>query len=411
MNLALANCLITTALLLSPFSFAADTIKLGLIEPLSGAFANQGENTVHNFQFLIEDINAKGGVLNGKKLALATFDNKGSPQESLVALRLVVDQGIRVILQASGSHNAHALSEAVTKHNARNPERSILYLNFGATDTTLTNEKCSFWHFRFDSNIDMKLAAMTTYMAGQKNIHKVFLINQDYAAGQTVSRVGKEMLARKRPDVAIAGDELHPIGKIIDFAPYVAKIRASGADTVLSNNWGSDLALLIKSAADTGLPATFYTNYAYLTGTPAAIGKAGDGRVKTVLSWHINIAGDPLAPFALRYKERYEEDFIFLPAKIAFDMWIAAMERTGSSDPLKVALALENMRHQGPTGELWMRPDDHQLQQPLYIATFAKAGGDVKYDLEGTGYGFRTDMRIELKDTTLPTTCRMQRPS
>jgi len=101
---------------------------------------------------------------------------------------------------------------------------------------------------------------------------------------------------------------------------------------------------------------------------------------------------------------------IFLPAKTAFDMWFEAVGHAGSSDPLKVALALESMRHQGPTGELWMRPDDHQLQPLLYIETFTKAGGDVKYDLEDTGYGFRTDMRIETKDTTLPTTCKMERP-
>jgi branched-chain amino acid transport system substrate-binding protein len=256
----------------------------------------------------------------------------------------------------------------------------------------------------------MKLAALTTYMATQNAMRRVYFINQDYSCGQTVSRVGKEMLAAKRPDVAVVGDELHPIGKIIDFTPYIVKIRASGADTVLSGNWGSDLALLIKSAAESGLPAIFYTNYAYLTGTPAAIGKAGDGRVKTVLPWHINLPGDPFVPSALRFKQRYGEDFIFLQAKIALDMWVAAVERAGSADPLKVALALEDMRHQGPTGEVWMRPEDHQLQQPLYVATFTKVGGEVKYDLEGTGHGFRTDMRIEAKDTTLPTTCRMGRP-
>ena len=402
--------LLAVTLISSAQGLAAQTIKLGLIEPLSGPFAFQGNAGVHIFQMAIEEQNAKGGVLGGTKLELAAFDNKGSPQESLLALKQVVDQGIRVILQASGSHNAHALTEAVSKQNMRDPDHSILYLNFGSVDTALTNEKCSFWHFRFDSNVDMKLAAMTTYMATQKNVHSVYLINQDYAYGQTVSRVGKEMIGKKRPDILIAGDELHPIGKIKDFAPYISKIKASGADTVLSGNWGMDLALLIKSAADVGLSAMFYTNYAYLTGTPKAIGKAGDGRVKSVLAWHINIAGDPLVPFALRFKQRFNEDFIFLPARTAFDMWVAAVERAGTADPLKVALALEDMRHQGPTGELWMRPDDHQLQQPLYIATFTKVGGDVKYDLEDTGYGFRTDMRIEAKDTTLPTTCKMERP-
>lgn len=389
---------------------ATDTIKLALIEPLSGPFAYQGNASLHIFQMLFEDINSKGGVLGGKKLELVAFDNKGSPQESLMALKQVVDQEIRVVLQASGSHNAHALSEAVTKHNGREPRRSILYLNFGSVDTALTNEKCSFWHFRFDSNVDMKMAAMTTYMASQKNIRGVYLINQDYAYGHTVARVGKEMLALKRPDIAIVGDELHPIGKIKDFAPYVAKIKASGADTVVSGNWGMDLALLTKAAADVGLPATFYTNYAYLTGTPKAIGRAGDGRVKTVVAWHINIDGNPLESFALRFKKRYGEDFIFLPAKSAVDMWVAAMERAGTPDPLKVALVLEDMRYQGPTGELWMRREDHQLMQPLYIATFTKAVGNVKHDLEETGYGFRTDMRIEAKDTTLPTTCKMERP-
>ena len=407
---ALRGCFVVLFFAASGYVIAADTIKLGLIEPLSGPFAYQGNAGVHMFQMAIEDLNAKGGVLGGVKVDLAAFDNKGSPQESLLALKQVVDQGIRVILQASGSHNAHAITEAVSKHNMRDPDHSILYLNFGSVDTALTNEKCSFWHFRFDSNVDMKLAAMTAYMATQKNVHSVYLINQDYAYGQTVSRVGKEMLAKKRPDVTIVGDELHPIGKIKDFAPYISKIKASGADTVLSGNWGMDLALLIKSAADVGLPATFYTNYAYLTGTPKAIGKAGDGRVKSVLAWHINLANDPLVPFALRFKQRFNEDFIFLPARTAFDMWVAAVERAGSAEPLKVALALEDMRHQGPTGELWMRAEDHQLQQPLYVATFTKVGGDVKYDLEDTGYGFRTDMRIEARDTMLPTTCRMERP-
>ncbi|MEX0959818.1 MAG: branched-chain amino acid ABC transporter substrate-binding protein [Burkholderiales bacterium] len=407
---ALKRCLVAALFATSGAVGAAETIKLALIEPLSGPFAQQGNSSLHMFQMLFEEINAKGGVLGGRDLELVAFDNKASPQESLLALRQVVDQGVRVILQASGSHNAHALSEAITKHNSRDPRRSILYLNFGAVDTALTNEKCSFWHFRFDSNVDMKMAAMTAYMATRKDIRNVYLINQDYAYGHTVSRVGKQMLAAKRPDVTVVGDELHPIGKIKDFAPYVAKIKASGADTVLSGNWGNDLALLIKAAADVRLPATFYTNYAYLTGTPKAIGRAGEGRIKTVLAWHINVDNSPLVSFALRFKSRFNEDFMILPALSAIEMWMAAMERAGTSDPLKVALALEDMRYPGPTGELWMRRDDHQLIQPLYIATFTKVGGELKHDLEGTGYGFRTDMRVEAKDTTLPTTCKMERP-
>ena len=58
------------------------------------------------------------------------------------------------------------------------------------------------------------------------------------------------MLAAKRPDIEIVGDELHPLFKVSDFSPYIAKIKASGADTVITGNWGPDFALLLKAAAE-----------------------------------------------------------------------------------------------------------------------------------------------------------------
>jgi branched-chain amino acid transport system substrate-binding protein len=407
---ALACCLTLLLLSVAPGG-AADTVKLALIDPLTGPFAYQGNNQMRQIQAGIDEINARGGVLGGLKLELVAFDNKSSPQETLIVLKQVIDQGIRFVAQAAGSHNAHALTEAVAKHNEREPSRSILYLNYGSVDTALTNEKCNFWHFRFDSNVDIKIDALTSAIALQRDIRKIYLINQDYAYGHSVSRAAKAMLAVKRPDIQIVGDELHPIGKIKDFAPYVAKIKASGADTVLTGNWGNDLALLIRAAADVALPANFYTNYAYLTGTPKAIGRAGEGRVKTLVNWHINIPANPAVERALQFKKRFNEDWIFMPAQNALEMWVAAMERSGSADPLKVALALEDMRYPTSTGEVWMRKDDHQLMQPLYVATFTKVGGEeVKYDLEDTGMGFKTDARFGAGDTIQPTTCKMQRP-
>ncbi len=406
---ALACCL-TFSLGAALPAGAADTVRLALIDPMTGPFAYQGNNSMRQIQAGMDEINARGGVLGGKKLELVAFDNKSSPQETLIVLKQVIDQGIRVVAQAAGSHNAHALTEAVAKHNERDPARSILYLNYGSVDTALTNEKCNFWHFRFDSNVDIKIDALTSAIAKQKDIKKIYLINQDYAYGHSVSRAAKAMLAAKRPDIQIVADELHPIGKIKDFAPYISKIKASDADTVLTGNWGNDLALLIRAAADAALPATFYTNYAYLTGTPRSIGRAGDGRVKTLVNWHINIPGDSAVDRALRFKKRFNEDWIFMPAQTALEMWVAAMEHSGSSDPLRVALALEDMRYQTSTGEVWMRKDDHQLMQPLYVATFTKLGGEVRYDLEDTGMGFRTDERFGAGDTILPTNCKMQRP-
>ena len=391
--------------------FAADTIRIAVIDPFSGAAALQGEMGSRHMQMAVDDINARGGVLGGTKLELVLFDNKSSPQESLVVLKQAIDQDIRLITQGVGSHVAHALTDAVLKYNQRNPGREILYLNNGATDTVLPEEKCNFWHFRFEANLDMKIDALTGVLSAQKTAKKLYLINQDYAYGQSFKRVAREMLGRKRPDIEIVGDELIPLGKVKDFAPYVAKIKSSGADTVLTGNWGSDLALLIKSAEESGLNATFYTNYGFLVGTPRAFGPGGANRVKTVAAWNANIAGHPLERYSQDYKKRFREDWGFMPYKYFVEMLARAIDKAGSADPTQVAKALEDLRYDGGVGEVWMRADDHQIIMPLYVSSFVKAGtADVKYDADDTGYGWKSDVRIEAKDNILPTTCKMERP-
>ena len=391
--------------------YAADPIKLALIDPFSGAFALQGETSLRHIQMAVDEINASGGVLGGRQIEIKPLDNKGSAQEALIALKQATDQGIRFVMQGVGVHVAHALIEAIAKHNERNPDQSVLYLNYSAPDPALTNEKCNFWHFRFDSHTDMKLDVLTTALARSNNARRVYLINQDYAYGQRISRVGKEMLAKKRTDIEIVGDELHPLGKIKDFAPYVSKIKASGADTVLTGNWGNDLALLVRAGGEAGLRVTYYTLYANLSGMGRAMDLAGKDRVKNVANWYVNASDSRLEAFYLAYKRKYNEDWLFPPSKFAIDMFARAVTTVGSADPLKVARALEDMRFGEGAGEIWMRPDDHQIIQPLYVATLTRADNrDVAYDFEGTGLGWRADMRVESKDTALPTTCKMERP-
>jgi branched-chain amino acid transport system substrate-binding protein len=399
-----------SCLLSCPISSADQVVRIAHIDPTSGPFANVGQSLGRHLQAVIDEVNTNGGVVGGAKLELVNLDNKSSPQESVLMLQQAIDQGIRYITQANGSNIAHALTDAVAKHNARNPDQAVLYLNFGAIDPALTNEKCNFWHFRFDANVDMKIEALTNYMMQQKSIHKVYLINQDYAFGQAVSRSAKELLKRKRPDVEIVGDDLHPIGKVKDFSPYVAKIKASGADTVLTGNWGNDLSLLVRAGKEAGLTTDYYALYAYIVGSPTAIGESGANHVKTLSAWQVNVPENKLEKFATDYKSKYGEDMWFNNAKTELDMLVKAMKTAQSTDPLKVAKTLEGMKGQGDTGELWMRPDDHQLMQPLFISTFAKVGKGVKYDVEGLGLGWRDDVRIEGKDTVLPTSCKMERP-
>jgi len=387
-------------------AFAAETVKIAHIDPMSGPFALVGDSFGRHLEAAAAAINAKGGI----QFEIVNFDNKSSPQESVLVLKQVTDSGIRYMTQGAGSNNAHALSEAVAKHSTRNPDKSILFFNFAAQDPALTNEKCNFWHFRFDANVDMKLEALTGYIAAQKNVKKIYLFNQDYAFGQAISKAGREMLAKKRPDIEIVGDDLHPLAKVKDFSPYIAKIKSSGADGVITGNWGPDISLLIKASKDAGLGVIYYTINAHNAGAPSSIGAAGADHIKQVLTWHANVADNKIEKFANDYHKKYKDDFYYNTAKTELDMLAKAMADAKSTDPLKVAKALENMKFQSDTGEVWMRGDDHQIMQPIYIATFTKVGGPVKYDAEGTGYGWRTDSRTEYKDTVLPTTCKMERP-
>jgi branched-chain amino acid transport system substrate-binding protein len=394
-------------------AFAADTIKIGFLDPLSGPFANVGEHGAREALLAIEGVNAAGGVLGGTKFDLVTFDTKSSPQEALISLKQMTDQGIRFFFMGNGSNVAIALSDAVSKHNARNPDQTIMFLNYGAVDPSLTNDKCSFWHFRFDADTDMKMQALTNYMMQQKGIKKVYLLNQDYAFGQGVSRAAKAMLAQKRPDVEIVGDDLHPVGKVKDFAPYVSKIKASGADSIITGNWGNDLSLLVKAAKESGLKADFFTYYAGIVGGPTAIGQAGED-VRQVSMWHNNVGDAGSNALAESYRKRFpdvKDDFFFLSLKNGVEMLARAMNQAKSLDPAAVGKALEGMKYHGITGEVEMRADNHELLQPLFISSFVKSGTQgVKYDVERTGMGFKTEGRVEAKDTALPTTCKMERP-
>ena len=386
-------------------------VKIAYIDPLSGPFANVGEAGLKGFKEITEQINASGGAA-GQKLEIVPFDNKGSPQESLINFKSVTDQGIRYITQGNGSGVAHALVDAVAKWNARNPDKTVVYFNYAAVDPTLTNEKCNFWHFRFDANAEMKMEAITNFMAPDKKIKKVFIIGQDYAHGHQVAKYTKEMLAKKRPDVKIVGEDLHPIGKTKDFAPYIAKIKTSGADTVVTGNWGNDLSLLIKAAKDAGLQAKFYTFYAGGLGTPAAMGPAGGDKVLQVTEWHMNVEPNKAEKFATDFNKKYPGvEFYYLRVNTMMLMVAKAMNDAKSAEPLKVARQLEDMRFNADNGEVWMRKSDHQLIQPLYMSIFQKVDGkSVKHEVEHTGYGFKTLASISARDSQLPTSCIMERP-
>ncbi|MFZ2386251.1 MAG: branched-chain amino acid ABC transporter substrate-binding protein [Polaromonas sp.] len=396
---------------------AQPPVRIALIESLSGAFANTGEAVFRNLVWATERVNARGGVrlADGQhNLVIERYDNKGQNEESLAALRSAIDDGVTIIAQGNSSSVAAALIDAINKHNEREPAKRVLFLNYSAVDPALTNEKCSYWHFRFDAHADMRMAALMDVLKDDKALKKVYLIGQDYSFGQAVLREARKQIAAQRPDVQIMGDELHPLGRVKDFIPYAVKIKASGAQAVLTGNWGNDLTLLIKAAKEVGYEGKFYTFYGNALGAPAAIGDAGVGKVIAVADWFPNAPGAASEAFYQSFHQRFpkpQDDYVHMRMQLMIESLAQSLEKAGVSDAAAVAAQMERttVKFSGLQGT--MRAADHQFQQPLEVAMMDRRGAPgVKFDVEGSGYGFRVIKTISAQRAEQPTSCKMVRP-
>lgn len=396
---------------------SAAPVRIAMIEGLSGGNANGGEAVFRNLVWALERVNQRGGVRTRdgmRPLQLDRYDSKGQIEEALSTFRAAVDDGARVILQGNSSAVAAALVDAVEKHNAREPARQVVFLNYSAVDPALTNEKCSFWHFRFDAHADMRMAALMSVLREDGAVKSAYLIGQDYSFGQGVLREARRQLAAQRPDVRIVGDELHPLLRVKDFAPYAAKIRGSGADAVITGNFSNDLTLLVKAAREAGFDGRFYTFYGNALGAPAAIGEAGVGKVVAVADWLPNVPTRESEAFYQAFRQRYPkpaDDYVHMRMQMMIEALAQAIEKAGTADALPLAQALEHasVAFAGQAGR--MRAADHQFQQPLVVGVMDRQGTPgVKFDVEGSGYGFRVVRQIAPAQAEMPHACRMARP-
>jgi len=389
------------------FAQKGETVKIAFMDPLSGPFANVGQNQLKSWQFAAEKLSGKNPA--GVKFEVVGFDNKGSPQESLNTLKAAIDQGFRYVTQGNGSGAAGAILDAVSKHNERNPGKEIVYLNYAAVDPSLTNEKCDYWHFRLDADTSMKMEALTSFMKDQPKIKSVYLINQNYAHGHQVAKYFKDAMARKRPDVKIAGEDLHPLGQVKDFAPYIAKIKQSGADAIVTGNWGQDMTLLVKAMNDAGMKVPLFAYYAGVTGTPTALAAGKDLEVYGISYAHSNIPGE-IRQMADDFKKKFNDDYYTLATYNGITLLGGAMAKAKSTDPVKVARALEGLTVKSFAGDVTMRAADHQLQQSLFISKWQKAKAG-EYSPENTGYTFVEVKKLEPYVSSTPTSCQMKRPA
>jgi branched-chain amino acid transport system substrate-binding protein len=382
------------------------------MDPLSGAFASVGTSGLKLLEFAVDYLyNSKGGILGGRMIEIVPLDNKQSPTETQLQFRRAVSEELRIIFQGNSSAVANTLNQTISRHNRRNLGQEILQINYAAVDPILTNEECSFWHFRFDAHAVMKLEVLTDFIAMNDDIKRVYVIGQDYSFGQVVADNTVRLLNEKRPDIEVVGNEFHPIGTVKDFTPYVTKIVSSGADAIVTGNYGADMVSLARSIIDSGLDVPIYTFYAAYDGITATLGEDGKDRIRLIHTDSANpIASKTRRDFNHAYKDA-NPNFDATQSRMvnALMMIVTAMEDTQSTDPYDIAIALEDMRFTNLGGDdLWMRPDDHQLIQPLYISKQTDEG--IEFDADNSGYGLLTEYSVGSDETILEHSCRMRRP-
>ena len=410
--MSLNYTLLTVLLSITSYTNAQEPIRIAFIDPLSGTFASIGSNGLRQLEFAAEYyFNSKGGVLGGREIEIVPLDNQQSPTETQVQFRRAISEDIRIIFQGNSSAVANTLNDAITRHNRRNPGSEILQINYSAVDPVLTNENCSFWHFRFDAHVNMKLDVLTDYIALNDDIESLYIIGQDYSFGHVVSETTVDLLAEKRPDIEIVGNEFHPIGQVKDFTPYVTKIGSSGADAVLTGNFGADMVSLARSIMDSGLEMPIYTFYAAYDGITATLGEDGIDQIYLVHNEISNpIPTEERKEFIRAYKAESPNSDVTQPRIInALRMVVAAIEESQSADPYDIALALEDMRFTNFSGEeIWMRADDHQALQSLHISVHTDQG--IEFDADNSGLGLYSEYHVAAEDTIVETSCRMRRP-
>ena len=389
-----------------------EPVRIGFMDPLSGPFASVGTSGLLQLEFAADYLyNSKGGILGGRMIEIVPLDNKQSPTESQLQFRRAIAEDLRIIFQGNSSAVANTLNATIGRHNRRNPGKEVLQINYSAVDPVLTEDECSFWHFRFDAHAVMKLNILTDYIAQNEDVKSVYIIGQDYSFGQVVSDNTVRLLREKRPDIRIAGNEFHPIGQVKDFTPYVTKIVASGADAVITGNYGADMVSLARSIIDSGLNLPIYTFYAAYDGITATLGADAKDRIFLI---HNDTANPTFTEERRAYGHAFKaahpnRDITQFRITTALQMLVTAMEQTGSTDPYDIANALAGMRFTNMGGEeLWMREEDHQMIQPLYISRHTDE--DIEFDADNSGFGLRAIYSVPMERTVVDTNCRMRIP-
>jgi branched-chain amino acid transport system substrate-binding protein len=363
--------------LITTNSQAAEPIKLGVCEPLSGTFKDIGDRYLEGVEYAAKVINEQGGLL-GRKVKVIPIDSELKPDVATrKATKLILKENVKYFCGGTGSSVGGGMSVLAEKNNA-------LMLSYGMAAASLTGKKCSRNFFRACLNTDTQSFALARWVA-KSGYKKVLGIAQDYSFGHEAVEAFMKKVKELNPSIEIVGKLFHKAGEK-DFAPYVSQIIGSGAEVVWTPNWGNDLTLLVKQGRTLGMKAKiacYYLNDEYLIES-VADDSAIIGNI-TAEAYMLTIPTEKNREFIEGfYKEKgYYPSWLRGKAYTATMFWAEAIKKAGKDDVDAVIKAWEGLTYEGPAGTWYMRPCDHQAQIPVWIAEMVKESKFFKHAFVG----------------------------
>lgn len=391
----------------------AEPVKIALIETLSGPASLTGKMVQTAVKFALTKLVDEKVWPDG--VQLVEYDNQGGPSEAADKLKTAINDGAHIIVQGASSAIAGQITSDVQKHNLRNPGKEVLYMNVGSQAMELTGSKCHFYHFRWNTYGESRFRALLS-TAKESGIlgKKIYVIGQNYSWGHDVQSFARDYA--KTYGYTIVGDVLHDVNKIQDFAPYVAKMRDAAPDTVITGNWGNDLLLLMKAAANSGLKVRFLT---MALDQPGNVATAGDVALGHLVAQHYfpDANGEKTAAFSEQFKSKTGSYPYSVSGDVVHGIWglgeslKALKAKPGNKVSVsQVALAMENVTLNTDVGLIKMRREDHQAITPVAVAMLSK---DARFKFDNTDKGFKTLKLMSGAEATGPVqaACKMARPS
>jgi branched-chain amino acid transport system substrate-binding protein len=339
-------------------SAAPITFLAAIIE--SGSFKVTDAQNLGGIQFAVDQINAHGGI-NGHPVKLDVIDTE---LNAAVTRRKTVDavlqDHVSVIIGASGSDILRALIAVGQQYH-------VPVIAFAGEADELTGSEFQPALFRVASSTSMHAAALVYALKHDyPGAKKVFLLNEDYSFGHQSAVGFQKALAALDPGVQIVGNVFHPRGAA-DFSPYLQQIQASGADFVLTADWGADLVQLLNQANSFGLKPRIGGTFLADPDILKSVGTAAVGDIGTDV-YQPTIDSPQNDAFVAAWHAAHAHTDIPWPTASVGKSYIAtqlaalAIERAGSTDFNQIEKVLEGLQYTSVAGPLTIRACDHQVQ-------------------------------------------------